>query len=122
MRMEATATTKARNFFGRRTLPPWVPVRFFELASDVAQIFNLLYRRLVVGRPHAKSDAPGDSDTWRIENPRYSAARASRNQSCFLLPVRLVVLVAACPRCAVCIWLGPASKPQTRLGTRPLFG
>src|SRR5438552_3972746 len=40
--------------------------------GEVAQIFNLLYRRLVVGRPHAKSDAPGDSDTRRIENPRYS--------------------------------------------------
>jgi hypothetical protein len=47
------------------------PVRYL---FTVAQIFNLLYRRFVIGR------ALLAGDRWQVKNLRYSAARRSRNQ------------------------------------------
>src|SRR5437879_942743 len=57
---------------------------------SVAQIFNLPYRRFVIGRTLLAGDI------WQVKNLRYGAARPSRNQICSV-SVRLRVLVAAWP-------------------------
>jgi hypothetical protein len=46
----------------------------------VAQIFNLPYRRVVIGRALDRSHAPWFPDVWQSATLRYSAARRSRNQ------------------------------------------
>jgi hypothetical protein len=60
-----------------RASPPLAHPRQRSRASDkvVAQIFNLLYRRF------ATCGVPTCSGALPIKNRRYSAARASRNQS-----------------------------------------
>ena len=40
--------------------------------GDVAQIFNLLYRRIAFGWTPLTTDAAETADARRIENPRYS--------------------------------------------------
>src|SRR5947207_2988469 len=46
---------------------------------SVAQIFNLPYRRFVIGRTLVAGDI------WQVKNLRYSTARRSRNQTLPLL-------------------------------------
>jgi hypothetical protein len=41
------------------------------LGAGVAQIFNLLYRRLAVGRLSQTTGALATAESWRIENPQY---------------------------------------------------
>ena len=61
-------------------------------ARFVAQIFNLPYRRLAVGRGLDRSRASALPNGWQSAILRYRAARRSRN------PIVLVlVLVLDCP-------------------------
>ena len=50
------------------------PYEFSVLATPVAQIFNLPYRRFVIGRTLLAGDIR------QVKNLRYSTARRSRNQ------------------------------------------
>src|SRR6266568_4282342 len=120
---EEAAKSKHQASEKHQTSNPNEALLIADRRSIVAQISsNLLYRRASSLRDVDFTAYSRNSLALPIANRRYSTARASRNQSCFLFPVRFGVLVAACPRCAVCIWPGPASKPQSRLGTRPSFG
>src|SRR5258708_7395126 len=47
----------------------------------VAQIFNLPYRRLAVGRAWDSSHASAFPNVWQSATLRYSAARQRRNQT-----------------------------------------
>ena len=53
----------------------------WRLASEVAQIFNLPYRRVTLGRTFGVSRRCGTSDAPQNAILRYGAARRSRNQS-----------------------------------------
>jgi len=46
----------------------------------VAQIFNLPYRRFVIGNASITRQTLDFADDSQVTNPRYSAARPSRNQ------------------------------------------
>ena len=46
----------------------------------VAQIFNLPYRRFVIGRASERCHAPWFAGVWESATLRYSTARRSRNQ------------------------------------------
>ena len=59
-------------------------------ASFVAQIFNLPYRRLAVGRASDRSHASAVVNGWQSATVRYSAARRSRSP---IVIVLLLVLV-----------------------------
>jgi N-sulfoglucosamine sulfohydrolase len=71
-------------------------------AIDVAQILNLLFRRIVFGRPFPNTTSPGARRCPRIANPRYS-----RFQICATAFLTLVLLntSAAAPRPHIVVFL-----------------
>jgi hypothetical protein len=61
----------------------------------VAQIFNLLYRRFLIGWPLPRCANRAASDSWRIENPRYSRLKICATS--LALPLWLAASSPAAP-------------------------
>ena len=56
-------------------------------AAEVAQIFNLSYRRIVFGSVSDRSDALAPSDTSQITNLRYGRVQLCATPSDFVLRI-----------------------------------
>src|SRR5881394_3640091 len=76
----------------------------------VAQICNLLYRRLAVGRAFS-------GDTVRIANPRYGTARRSRNQNDPTTDEHGWTRIRESPSSSVLIRVHPWLKKSSRAAT-----
>ena len=90
------------------------PSRSADFQSAVSRVSNL--------RASIQYGRPGKRRTVCRLQIGDTAQRGQAATKVCSVPVRLPVAVAACPRCAVCIWPSAAPSPNRGLGTWPPFG